>query len=259
LNDPYLVGLFIDNELKWGNESYLAEKAAQNPATAAVKRELVKHYQKKYNQIAKLNTAWGTSFASWNALLANTEALPKQASADLVEFNDLIIHAYFRGIREVFNECAPGVLYLGCRYAGRSSNPRALRIGSQYSDAISHNMYNFTLADYRQPEGIDKPMIIGEFHFGTMNQGMFHHSLIRVESQKERGEAYAAYVRSALEHPQIVGTHWHQFSHQATTGRFDGENLQVGFTDICDTPYYETIDGIREVGYDMYKIRSEAK
>ena len=259
LKDPYLVGLFVDNELKWGNESYLAEKAAKNPATAAVKRELVKHYKAKYGKIAKLNAVWGTEFASWKALLANDKDLPKQASADLVEFNNLIIHAYFCGIREVFNEYAPGVLYLGCRYAGRSSNPNALLIGSQYSDAISHNMYNFTLSDYRQPEGIDKPMIIGEFHFGTMNQGMFHHSLIRVENQKERGEAYATYVRSALEHPQIVGTHWHQFSDQATTGRFDGENLQVGFTDICDTPYYETIDGIREVGYDMYKIRSEAK
>ena len=260
LQDPYLVGLFVDNELKWGNESYLAEKAAKNPASAAVKRELVKHYKAKYKgSIKALNTAWGTSFASWKALLDNDKDLPKQANADLVEFNDLVIHAYFRGIREVFNECAPGVLYLGCRYAGRSSNPRALLIGSQYSDAISHNMYNFTLADYRQPEGLDKPMIIGEFHFGTMNQGMFHHSLIRVENQKERGEAYAAYVRSALEHPQIVGTHWHQFSDQATTGRFDGENLQVGFTDICDNPYYETIDGIRSVGYNMYKIRCEAK
>ena len=259
LKDPYLVGLFVDNELKWGNESYLAEKAAKNPATAAVKRELVKHYKAKYGKIAKLNAVWGTEFASWKALLANDKDLPKQASADLVEFNNLIIHAYFRGIREVFNEYAPGVLYLGCRYAGRSSNPNALLIGSQYSDAISHNMYNFTLSDYRQPEGIDKPMIIGEFHFGTMNQGLFHHSLIRVENHKERGEAYAAYVRSALEHPNIVGTHWHQFSDQAATGRFDGENLQVGFTDICDTPYYGTINGIREVGYNMYTIRHNAK
>ena len=258
LKDPYLVGLFVDNELKWGHESHLAECAAKNPATAAVKRELVRHYKAKYHSIAKLNSAWGTSFASWNALLANTEALPKKASEDLVEFNDIIIHAYFRNIRDIFNEYAPGVLYLGCRFAGRGSNNRALYIGAEYCDAISHNMYNFTLADYVQPEGIDKPMIIGEFHFGTMNQGMFHHSLVRVESQKERGEAYANYVRSALEHPQIVGTHWHQFSDQATTGRFDGENLQVGFTDVCDTPYYETINGVRSVGYNIYKIRSEA-
>ncbi len=259
LKDPYLVGLFVDNELKWGGESYLAEKAAQNPATAAVKRELVKHYQKKYISIEKLNTAWGTSFSSWNALLNNDKELPKQASADLVEFNDLIIHGYFRNIREVFNEYAPGVLYLGCRFAGRSTNQRALYIGAEYCDVISHNMYNYDLSDYVQPKGIDKPMIIGEFHFGTMKQGMFHHSLIRVDSQKERGEAYARYVRTALENPQVVGTHWHQFADQATTGRFDGENLQVGFTDVCDTPYYETIAGIREVGYSMYEIRSQAK
>ncbi len=259
LNDPYLVGLFVDNELQWGGESYLAEKAAMNPATAAVKRELVKHYKAKYGSIERLNGMWGTSFASWKSLLVNDKPLPKQASADLVEFNNLIIHGYFRNIREVFDEYAPGVLYLGCRYAGRSTNPHALMIGSQYSDAISHNMYNYTISDYRQPEGIDKPMIIGEFHFGVMNEGMFHHSLVRVESQKERGEAYAAYVRSALEHPQVVGTHWHQFSDQAATGRFDGENLQVGFTDVCDTPYYGTIDGVRKVGYDMYTIRYNAK
>lgn len=69
-------------------------------------------------------------------------------------------------------------------------------------------------------------------------------------------QAYEDYVRSALEHPNFIGTHWHQFSDQATTGRFDGENFQVGFTDCCDTPYYETIDHIRKVGYDLYDISS---
>ena len=255
LKDPYLVGLFVDNELKWGNESFLAEKAAQNPATVAVKRELVKYYRAKYGKISKLNSVWGTSFASWNALLANDKELPKQARADLVEFNDLIIHKYFRSCREVFDEYAPGVLYLGCRFS--NSNKKAIVIGAQYCDAISHNSYRYSLENYTQPEGIDMPMIVGEFHFGTMNMGLFHHSLIRVESQKERGEVYEAYVRSALEHPNIVGTHWHQFSDQAASGRFDGENFNVGLTDICDNPYYETIEGIRRVGYDMYNIRSK--
>ena len=45
-------------------------------------------------------------------------------------------------------------------------------------------------------------------------------------------------------------------SSDLTTGRFDGENLQNGFLDVCDTPYPETITGIREVGYRMYQIRS---
>ena len=258
LKDPYLVGLFVDNELRWGNESYLAVMIAKNPATLKGKQELVKHYKAKYNEdITALNAVWGTSFASWEELLNNDADLPKKAHKDLVEFNDKVIEKYFSTCREVFNEYAPGVLYLGCRFAG--TNKKAITIGAKYSDAVSHNLYRFTIDDYVQPEGIDKPMIVGEFHFGTRDRGMFHHSLIEVKNHEERGKAYEAYVRSALEHPNIVGTHWHQFSDQATTGRFDGENFNVGFTDICDTPYYETINGIRNVGYDMYNIRANAK
>ena len=63
-------------------------------------------------------------------------------------------------------------------------------------------------------------------------------------------------MTSALRHPNVVGVHWHQFGDQAATGRFDGENFQVGFVDCCDTPYPETIAGIREVGYRQYEIRS---
>ena len=258
LKDPYLVGLFVDNELKWGDEWFLAATIAKNPSTLKAKHELIKHYKAKYNGCIKaLNTAWGTSFASWDALLKNEQDLPEQSHADLVEFNDQIIHKYFRNCREVFNEYAPGVLYLGCRFS--NSNKKAIVIGAQYCDAISHNFYRFTLDDYTQPEGIDKPLIIGEFHFGTRDRGPFHHSLIEVDSQEERGKAYEAYVRSALEHPNIVGTHWHQFADQATTGRFDGENFNVGFTDICDTPYKEMVEALRNVGYEMYNIRANAK
>ena len=40
------------------------------------------------------------------------------------------------------------------------------------------------------------------------------------------------------------------------TGRFDGECFQVGLTDICDTPYPETIAKIRDIGYRLYSIRA---
>ena len=257
IKDPYLVGFFVDNELKWGHESYLATQAAKNPSSSPAKRELVKHYRKKYRTIAALNKVWGSDYASWDALLENRKSVPQQAHADLVEFNDLIIHKYFRNIREVFDEYAPGVLYLGCRFSG--VNGKALTIGAEYCDAISHNYYLYSLADYKQPEGVDKPMIVGEFHFGTMSQGLFHYSLIEVANQKERGKAYAEYVRSALRNPNIVGTHWHQFADQATTGRFDGENFQVGFVDVCDTPYFDMVEYIREVGYEMYEVRYNGK
>ena len=60
-----------------------------------------------------------------------------------------------------------------------------------------------------------------------------------------------------VENRYLVGTHWFQFGDQATTGRGDGENYQIGFLDVCDTPYPEIIAASRQVGADMYRWRSE--
>ena len=65
------------------------------------------------------------------------------------------------------------------------------------------------------------------------------------------------YVTGAVRNPCLVGTHWFQYSDQATTGRGDGENYQIGLVDICDNPYPETIQAVREVGQQMYKTRLE--
>lgn len=103
---------------------------------------------------------------------------------------------------------------------------------------------------------IDKPVVIGEFHFGALDRGKFHASLRPVADQQARGAAYEKYVTSALENPLVVGTHWHQYGDQATTGRDDGENFQNGFIDICDTPYTETIAACRRIGSHLYEVRA---
>ncbi len=45
----------------------------------------------------------------------------------------------------------------------------------------------------------------------------------------------------------------------STTGRSDGENYQLGFLDICDTPYAETIAASREMGRSLYSWRTTLK
>jgi hypothetical protein len=100
-------------------------------------------------------------------------------------------------------------------------------------------------------------VLIGEFHFGAHDRGLFGSGLVNMGSQNGRAEALKKYVRSALGNPQIVGTHWHQFSDQATSGRFDGEYFQVGWTDICDTPYAETVRALRELGDELYDLRAK--
>ncbi len=257
VGDPWCLGYFPGNELNWGRtESALGLAVLVSPANQPAKKVLVGDLKAKYETIGKLNAAWHTEYASWDAILQST-AKPdaEYAGPDLAAFLPKIADAYFRQCREAVKEVDPEGLYLGCRFAA-SSHPVVFRTAALYSDVVSVNRYAESLTDLRLPEGIDKPVLIGEFHFGALDRGKFHGTLRPVADQMARGAAYEKYVRSALENPLVVGTHWHQFGDQATTGRDDGENFQNGFVDVCDTPYTETIDACRRIGYPMYSVRT---
>lgn len=255
LDDPWCLGFFVDNEISWGGPTALAEWTLQSPSHQVAKIEMINRLKKKYNKIEALNKVWKSEYSDWKALLESQEKPPIDSKEDCIEFTTAITESYFKNIREEFKKVAPNKLYMGCRFAG--SNEINVRIAAKYCDVISYNIYRNSLSKFRLPEGIDKPVMIGEFHFGALDRGLFHPGLIETANQQERGLAYKTYVESALRHPNVIGTHWHQFSDQATTGRFDGEDFQVGFTDVCDKPYPETIEKIREVGYKMYVIRNE--
>jgi hypothetical protein len=104
-----------------------------------------------------------------------------------------------------------------------------VRHAARYYDVVSFNFYKFTLDDVIMPTGVDKPLIIGEFHMGALDRGQFHTGLRSVLDQDQRAEAYRYYVTSALQNPLVVGAHWFQCYDESTTGRFDGENYQIGF------------------------------
>ncbi|MEE8450757.1 MAG: beta-galactosidase, partial [Thermoguttaceae bacterium] len=255
--DPWCIGYFIGNELSWGNETSLAAAALASPPDQAAKRVFLDDLKKKYETIERLNEAWATEHASWDALRQST-AVPdtKRAHDDLVAFYTKTAEQYFKSCREAVKQVDAEGLYLGCRFAW--VNDRAVRAAAKYCDVVSVNRYAYSVADFRLPEGVDKPVVIGEFHFGALDRGMFHTGLRPVENQQKRAEAYESYVTGALDNRLIVGTHWFQFGEQATTGRGDGENYQIGLLDICDTPYEETIAAVRKIGYDMYRRRLQS-
>ncbi len=260
VGDPWCLGYFPGNELHWGSdEAALGRAVLASPADQPAKRVLVDDLKAKYGTIEKLNAAWKSNYASWEAMLASiTPPDAKQGRDDLAAFLGKTADAYFRQCREAVKEIDPEGLYLGCRFAGWS-HPAVFRMAAKYSDVVSVNRYSETLTDLQLPEGIDKPVVIGEFHFGALDRGPFHASLRPVADQQARGLAYEKYVKSALENPLVVGTHWHQFGDQSTTGRDDGENFQNGFIDVCDTPYTETIEASRRIGYRLYEVRAGKK
>jgi hypothetical protein len=254
-NSSWCLGVFVDNELAWGDELSLALATLASPPQQAAKRAMIADLQAKYESIERLNDAWGTEHASWQALADHQQAPPdrQRAQADLQAFATRIADQYFEVCRQVVKQFAPQTLYLGCRFAW--VNDRAVRSAVKYCDVIGYNLYRDSVADFRLPEGVDAPVIIGEFHFGALDRGMFHPGLRKTANQQERADAYLNYVRGAVRNPCLVGAHWFQFSDQATTGRGDGENYQIGFLDICDTSYPEIIAASRNVAEELYQWR----
>jgi hypothetical protein len=252
-NDPWCLGYFSDNEMSWGDELSIALAALKSGASQPAKKVFAQDLKEKYSDIARLNEEWGSDYASWDALLSS-RATPdkKRAKADLEAFYTKAAERYFKCAREAVKSVAPNQLYLGCRFAW--VNALAATAAAKYCDVVSYNIYKREVANFQFNGGADVPLMVGEFHFGALDRGMFHPGLVPTENQKARAEAYKEFVLGALHHPQFVGCHWFQYRDEPVTGRaWDGENYQIGFVDVADTPYPELIDAARQVGNELYK------
>ncbi len=203
--DPFCIGYFVDNELGWGDELSLAKAALASPPEQAAKLAFLKDLETKYQTIDKLNAAWSTTHASWQALRdSRTPPDDKQAREDLQSFYTRIAEEYFRISRDVVKQVAPHNLYLGCRFAW--VNDRGAQAAAKYCDVIGYNLYEDTVDSFRLPAGVDMPVIIGEFHFGALDRGMFHTGLRPTASQQARADAYRNYVTGAVRNP-LPGGH----------------------------------------------------
>lgn len=263
INDPWCIGYFVDNEITWGNDISLAVAALISPSVQPAKKILIADLKAKYGTIEKLNQAWNTSFSDWENLAENRRLLTDdclaRARADLKVFYRKCVENYFRTIRDVLKKHAPHQLYAGCRFAGRAENEVVVEVAGQYCDIVSYNVYNPDIANFKPTAAIDKPLIIGEFHFGALDRGLFSPGFNQVVDQNARAEAYRNYLTAVLRHPAFVGCHWFKYKDSPTTGRpLDGECHQIGFVDVADTPYTETIAASREIGAIMYDFRQQA-
>jgi len=250
--DPWCIGYFSDNEMSWGDDTSLALAALKSGPDQAAKQAFLADLKAKYGEVASLNRTWGADYASWEAVRASRQAPDQQkARADLTAFYSKTAQQYFRTVREAIKAVAPDQLYLGCRFAW--VNDLAAAAAAKYCDVVSYNLYHRGVADFKFNGGADVPLIIGEFHFGALDRGMFHTGLVPVADQQARAQAYKEYALGALHHPQFVGCHWFQYKDEPVTGRvYDEENYQIGFVDVADTPYAETIAASREVGQALY-------
>ena len=63
-------------------------------------------------------------------------------------------------------------------------------------------------------------------------------------------------MEAAIKAPWCIGAHWFQYLDQPYTGRSsDGENYNIGFVSITDTPESNIVNAARDVSREMYPLR----
>lgn len=266
-DNPWCIGVFIDNEKSWGTTDTLNQHyripvqnflmdASQSPA----KQVFMAMMKDKYTDISALNASWNINLSSWDAFAKPFEI--KDVTPQMVPDLSAILKAYttqyFKTVHGELKKVMPNHLYMGVRMAAWSINPEGVSAAKDYVDVMSYNYYREGMHDstWSILPDIDMPSIIGEYHFGATDTGLYHPGLIHSADQQDRARMYKDYMAKVIDNPYMVGAHWFQYTDSPVTGRaYDGENYNVGFVTNADVPYYEMVNAAREVNAKLYPRR----
>jgi hypothetical protein len=225
-DDPYLLGYFLGNEPPWpGRESVAVDAILAGPQSP-LQQELRK-------------------------FLAAGDTPDRRR-----EFLYGVYGKFVEAVTAAIRRHDPNHLSLGLRFG--STTPVEIVRLSKVFDVYSLNNYAYSLNQHeidKVREAIDRPILIGEFHFGVPGRGM-PPGLKQTANQEERGVAYRYYVENALADPNIVGAHWFEWVDEPSTGRFDGENYNIGLVDVTDRPYRELVDAAQATHLRLMGVHS---
>lgn len=258
INDPMCIGYFYDNEMDFANVT--ARAIAADYDKCAAKRAFFAYAEDKYKSWCVLSKAWGIEIKGKDEFHA-LKTMPNTAEfkEDRVKFESDWYSKYFSTVRAAIKKYSPNKLYLGSRFVGFRQSGHLWNAAAESCDVVTVNSYANSLFNVSRTifkdAVADKPMLVGEFHFGAFDRGMFKSSLCPVSDQVERARSFKRFVQGTLCHPNMVGCHWFQYRDQPLIGRGDGEAYPIGFVDTCDRTYDELCNAAREIGESMYEYR----
>ena len=257
--DPALVGYFLMNEPTWGFSSECpAAGMLFTHQRSYTRDELAGFLKARYRTGDALKLAWGMQ-VSLEQVQSGTWKMPLSPAAitDLEAFSTIMADRLFTTLSKACRRVDPNHLNLGIRYA--SSPPAWALAGMTAFDVFSINCYRETVPDdlgEKICRVVDRPLMVGEWHFGALDAGLPSTGIGHVLSQVDRGKAYRVYLEDAAAKPWCVGVHYFTMYDQSAIGRFDGENYNIGFFDVCNRPYEDLAAAARQSHEGMYKLRS---
>ncbi len=217
-NDPWLLGYFTDNELRWGkdwrSQDSLLESYLKMPPRSP-----------------------GQARAS-----AFVKALGRAPTdQDRNTFAGLVASEYARITTQAIHRHDPQHLVLGCRFANYPGDD-VIRAAGEYFDVISLHSYAPSAPQERLRQIArltGKPAMVTEFSFKAMDSGLpnIKGAGKPVATQSDRANGFTNYVQALAALPNVVGYHWFEYRDEPKEGRFDGENSNYGVVKIDFSPW----------------------
>jgi len=254
--DPALIGYFLMNEPTWGFAAQCpALGMLQNTAECQARRQLAEWLHERYTDDAGLSAAWkspvtlaAVSQGLWN------RPVTAEMTKDLETFSEIMVEKFFGTLTDACRKADPVHMNLGARYY--TVPPWWAIKGMKWFDVFSVNGYETRvrreLAELSRT--LAMPVMIGEWHFGSLDVGLPGSGIGHVRTQADRGKAYRIYLEDAAAQPWCVGAHWFTLYDESALGRFDGENWQIGFYDVCHRPYEPLCGAARLAHEAVYKV-----
>ena len=255
--DPAFIGYFLMNEPTWGFSSELpAAGMLYNTASCATRTQLNKHLKTKYETDDALAAAWKMPVTFARAANGKFQGVfSKEAEADLQEFSVLMVERYFEVLSKACRKVDPNHLNLGMRWAGVP--PEWAVRGMKFFDVFSMNCYKEKLpreTTQSIQSLLNMPVMVGEYHFGALDVGLPASGIGHVKNQADRARAYRVYLEDCAANPNCVGAHWFTLYDESALGRFDGENYNIGFLDVCNRAYDEIGQGAIAAHERMFDV-----
>ncbi len=255
--DPALIGYFLMNEPHWGFSDELpAVGMLYNSPLCESRIKLASFLQNKYEDNVKLSEAWAIQ-TTYDQIAQGhwTQHLSEPALKDLEEFSTEMVKRFFRLLSYECKKVDANHLNLGVRY--HTAPPNFALEGMRYFDVFSMNCYQEKIPKDKVKQistWLNVPVLIGEWHFGALDVGLPASGIARVTNQRERGMAYRRYLEDAAVNPYCVGAHWFKLYDQSALGRYDGENYNIGFYDVCNKPYSALVRAARKAHERIYPL-----
>lgn len=259
-DDPAFIGYFICNEPTW-SISKLTPAAGMlvNTPDCAARRAFADWLRPRHATDAALAAAWAAPAATFARVASGAWLSLPAAPAfetDARQFSALMVARLFDTLGTACRAVDPHHLNLGARFAHIPADWMLASLGS--FDVFSFNSYS----KLPRPAGgelsakLNKPVLIGEWHFGATDTGFPAAALETVATQADRALAYRRYLEAHAAAPWCVGAHWFTLYDQSALGRFDGEPYNCGFLDVCQREQTEIADAARASHEILYAIAS---